>query len=373
MYRKRKLKHDNLSNAVEYVWLSVTNNDDVYGVCDQAILSWDNLVSRMDPSKSTIKTRMMDGSRQLIIYDIIADGTGNDRDGTESVTIFNDSDSLIDLEWVMMVVNNKVVETLTGTLWVNSFLTLTDYFPLPNAWWCIALYKDGSVYDQVCYGKFTDKHVIDMETLRLPKSSATKTTKSTSKTTSKTSDTWATQWLFTLKSCLKLEEYDLLKLDIKEQTLINTAQKKLYQAKVDDAWAQYRTKTNELYTTYRSISDSKQTYIDKQQSYIDSQKSYIDKLKSQISSCSSYSTRITEIYNNNKSYTETLKTSSKQLYDLKSQITNNYPALTNDPAIAAIVWVDTWSMSETKTALTSKPKSNSSRRSTIKQTIAHLF
>jgi len=52
----------------------------------------------MDPSKSTLKTRMMEGSRQLIVYDIIADGTGNDRGGTESVTIFNDSDSLIDLE-----------------------------------------------------------------------------------------------------------------------------------------------------------------------------------------------------------------------------------------------------------------------------------
>jgi len=373
LYRKRKIKHGNLSNAVEYVWLTVTNNDDVYGICDQSILSWNSLVSRMDPSKSTLKTRMMEGSRQLIVYDIIADGTGNDRGGTESVTIFNDSDSLIDLEWVMLVVNNKAVDILSGTLWVNSFLTLTDYFPLPNAWWCIALYHNGAVYDQVCYGKFTDKHVINMETLKLPKSFITKTTKSTTKKASETSGTWTIDWLYTLKSCLKLEEYDLLRLDIKEQTLINKAQKSWYKLNLDKYREKYRSKTDELYQTYRSITDKKQAYIDRQQSFIDSQKSYIDKLKSQISSCSSYSTRITKIYNNNKSYTETLKTSRKELYDLKSQITNNYPALTNDPAIAAIIWVETWSNNEATTSLSTQPKPTASRRITVKQTIAHLF
>gem|GEM_PF-6828227 len=41
----------------------------------------------------------------------------------------------------------------------------------------------------MCYGKFTDKHVINMETLKLPKSFITKTTKSTTKKASETSGT----------------------------------------------------------------------------------------------------------------------------------------------------------------------------------------
>lgn len=361
LYRKWKLKHDELTTAVEYVWLTVTSNDDVYGTCDQAILSWDRLVSMFDPAKATTRTHTRPGDK-LVISNIIANGTGNDRDGTEVIEIFNKSREERDIDWLMLIVNNKKVETLTGTLGINSFLTLTDYFPLPNSAGCVAIYwSDGQVYDEVCYGSYKQEQMIDVEYLKSP---TTKTkTLSTTVTTLTESDPKF------IKSCLKIEEYALLELDIREQKLINTAQKEYYRDRIDDVRQIMKERTNELYTTYRSITDSKQAYIDRQQSYIDSQQAYIEKLKWQLNRSSEYATRITELYNWNKEYIQTLRERNNEARSQQQYIQRNYPAIYQDPNLQWSGVIDTSVVTIIPTTTTSTP----SRRSTLKTTITNLF
>jgi hypothetical protein len=157
-------------------------------------------------------------------------------------------------------VNNKKVEILTGILGVNSYLTLTDYFPLPNGAGCVSVYSlEGEVYDEVCYGKYKNEQMIDLEYLKAPKP---QNNKELTNITSNESDPKF------IKSCLRLEEYQLLELDIKEQKLINRVQKENYQKAITRSIDYYRQRSDELYHTYRSITDSKQAYIDKQQIYI---------------------------------------------------------------------------------------------------------
>jgi hypothetical protein len=74
--------------------------------------------------------------------------------------------------------------------------------------------------------------------------------------------------LFTAAQCLKIEEYELLKLDMKEQKLINTMQQKNYRTAVTSAYETYRKKSDELYHRYRDITDKKQSYIESQKTYI---------------------------------------------------------------------------------------------------------
>lgn len=357
LYRKWKLKHDELTTAVEYVWLTVTSSDDVYGVCDQAILSWDRLVSMFDPAKPTTWTHTRPWDK-LVISNIIANGTGNDRDGTEVIEIYNQSREEWNIEWLMIIVNNRKVETLTGTLGINSFLTLTDYFPLPNSAWCVAIYwSDGQVYDEVCYGKYKQEHKIDLEHLTAPKTT-TKTTLS-SMTIMDESDPKF------IKSCLKLEEYALLELDIREQKLINTAQKEYYRDRIDDVRQIMSKRTNELYTTYRSITDSKQAYIDSQQAYI-------EKLKWQLNRSSEYATRITDLYNSNKEYIQTLRERNDQARSQQQYIQRNYPAIYQDPQLQSS-WTIDFTIAPTVIIPQTKTPTSPSRRSILKETASNLF
>lgn len=227
------------------------------------------------------------------------------------------------------------------------------YFPLPNSAGCVAIYGDGAVYDEVCYGKYTEKHMIDLEYLKAPKTTTVKKLTTASVTALDPSDPKF------IKQCLTIEEYQLLELDIREQKLINKAQKTNYQTQMNEWRDMYRAKTNDLYTTYRSITDSKQAYIDSQQQYI-------DKLRWQMAQCSAYSTRITDLYNSNKAYTQTLKDTSTDYYKLQTTIQQNYPAVYQD--------MNEWTSDiESQTPATSSTASKPSRRSTTKDTISNLF
>gem|GEM_PF-5374322 len=49
-----------------------------------------------------------------------------------------------------------------------------------------------------------------------------------------------------------------------------------------------------------------------------------------MAQCSAYSTRITDLYNSNKAYTQTLKDTSTDYYKLQTTIQQNYPAVYQD-------------------------------------------
>lgn len=341
LYRKRKLHYDELVKGVEYVGLVVTDDNNVYGTCDQSILSWDRLASMYDPSKPIPLTRI-GNSQNLVITSVVADGTGRDSDGTEVIEFLNRTQESIDLSNLSIVVNNRKLVDLTGSIWPKSYYTLTDYFPLPNSAWCVSIYWwDGEVYDEVCYGKFKESQMIDIELLKVPK-------KKTS--IQKQTLTWD---LMTKKTCLQLEEYELLELDIREQKLINKAQKLGYQKLIQKTIDLYRQRSDQLYQTYLNITDKKQQYIDKQRQYIET-------LQWQLKKSRQYSNTITELYRSAKLRNTSLINNNAKYRQEQYEIKSAYPAIYQD---MQWWWDDWWATIS----------NDVSWRDTLNETIINLF
>lgn len=341
LYRKWKLNYDELVKGVEYVGLVVTDDNNVYWTCDQSILSWDRLASMYDSAKPISLTHIRD-SKKLMITSVVSDGTGRDSDGTEVIEFVNQTQESIDLSNLTIVVNNRKLVDLTGSIWPKSYSTLVDYFPLPNSAWCVSIYwLDGEVYDEVCYGKFEENQMIDIELLKVPKKKIS---------IQKQTITWD---LITKKTCLQLEEYELLELDIREQKLINKAQKLWYQKSVQKMIDLYRQRSDQLYQTYISITDKKQQYIEKQ-------KQYIEVLQWQLKKSRQYANKITELYRSAKLRNVSLTNDNMRHKQEQNEIKSAYPAIYQD---MQWWWDDWWVVIS----------NDVSWRDTLNETITNLF
>ena len=113
---------------------------------------------------------------------------------------------------------------------------------------------------------------------------------------------------------------ELLNLDLREQKLINKVLKQEQYQEISDIWDRYRSKTNELYQTYRSITNSKQDYI--------------DLLHTKLEQSRAYATRITQLYQSSKEYIQTLSDRNAQYYQEKLYIQQHYPAIYLDPILS---------------------------------------
>ncbi len=325
LYTKWKERYDRLQDSVQGQWFAI---------------SGDKIV---DPQESLKAPSQLPRWTILQISQVIADGPGNDRDGTESVSVTSLLSSWVDLRWATLVVNNKVVYSFTGELSGWATTTVYDYFPLPNDGWCVALINLSWLYDQVCYGSYGASDVRQavsgsVWSIILPS-------------------------LLDPKSCLKLEEYALLELDIREQKLINKAQKQNYQAAVTRSIAYYRERSDELYHTYRSITDSKQAYIE-------SQKTYIAKLQWQVQKSYDYGTRITQLYNSSKAYNTTISERNSQCQDDQRYIQQNYPAIYRDPQLETTTDLPPLSSFQQSEEII---EDSQTRRSAASETISNLF
>jgi hypothetical protein len=119
-----------------------------------------------------------------------------------------------------------------------------------------------------------------------------------------------------------------------------------------------------LYHTYRSITDSKQAYIDKQQIYI-------TKLQWQVQKSYEYGARITQLYNNSKAYSQTISDRNRQCQIDQTYIQQNYPAIYRDPQLS----VDMSSLPPPSILqqTTTHIQDNQTRRSTASETLSNLF
>jgi hypothetical protein len=115
-------------------------------------------------------------------------------------------------------------------------------------------------------------------------------------------------------------ELELLNLDLREQKLINKVLKQENHQKIDDVRERYHAKTNELYQTYRSITDDKQ--------------SYIDLLHLKLAQSRAYATRITQLYQSSKEYVQVLVDRNTKQYQEKLYIQQHYPAIYLDPVLS---------------------------------------
>lgn len=156
----------------------------------------------------------------LSITAIVADGPWDDRDGTESITFTNQWATAHNLMQVMLIVNNNILGTLSGTLQAWQSMTITSYFPLPNDGGCVAVVEWWHLYDQVCYRTYETKDLVH---------------------------TWSRLWSTVapfiptaqLKASREHEERELINLDLHEQKLINTWDSKVSEKGTDGLWQQH--------------------------------------------------------------------------------------------------------------------------------------
>jgi hypothetical protein len=170
--------------------------------------------------------------------------------------------------------------------------------------------------------------------------------------------------LFTATQCTKIEEYQLLELDIKEQKLINKAQRENYRKTINIIYDTYRARSDTLYHTYRDITDKKQAYIDSQQAYI-------TKLQTQLAESRAYATDITKLYRSLKAYNQTLSERNTQCQTNQNYVKQNYPAIYQDPQLDPTIITSSQPVPiEPQQA---QADDEQTRRSAANDTISNLF
>jgi hypothetical protein len=345
LYRKRKGKHEILATNIRQQWCTVNTQDQLWWSCIRNTWiqqqSSNDVISINTPIQSVALQRFQQ-HHSVMIDRIIADPPWRDSDGWELIQLARDdlqSQSGVSL---LLVINNKADRVIlwSGSSWLVQ--QMYDSFPLPNDGGCIALTDMNIIQDQICYGNYAIEDMVDLATIRI---------------TNKMRELFASsepqiEWWWD-----EDDEIDLLNLDLKEQKLINKALKQEQSQEISEIWDRYRDKTSDLYETYRSITESKQHYI--------------DILQDKLEQSRAYATRITQLYQSNKDYIKTLSDQNTQYYQEKIYIQQHYPAIYLDPVLNQATGVDMWSWLII-TQLSQAPKQQT-LRSTLIQVIQNFF
>ncbi len=345
LYRKRKDKHDVLATNIRKQWCTVNAQDQLGWEC-----SFDTSIQQQS-SSGTASSSNTDASlslyrfqqHQAVMIDrIIADPPWRDTDGWELVSLIWDDEQAQSWSVLLLVINNKANRVITWSWWSDLAQLIYDSFPLPNDGWCVALTDWETIYDQVCYGSYHSSDMLDLTTIEI---------------SNKMRELYADEGQIVTISDSD-DALELLNLDLREQKLINKVLKQEQYQEISDIWDRYRSKTNELYQTYRSITNSKQDYI--------------DLLHTKLEQSRAYATRITQLYQSSKEYIQTLSDRNAQYYQEKLYIQQHYPAIYLDPILSQTTWIDigSWLLIS---QLSHDASQSQSRRSTLRETLQNLL
>jgi hypothetical protein len=348
-------------SSTYYKWLYTLHKDRFNALKAQILAQWWYLDA--NDLIVDIKPNVINPSKQLPteyheawfleIVDIVVDPKGQWL-SQESITILNNQLWEQSLSGMSIFINGKRAKNLTGTIYPWANYEIKANFSFPNKWWCVILANRAWIWDEICYGSGArqtqgDDDMIDtgsvdddIEPMTLSKPKE----------------------LFTATQCTKIEEYQLLELDIKEQKLINKAQRENYRKTINIIYDTYRARSDTLYHTYRDITDKKQAYIDSQQAYI-------TKLQTQLAESRAYATDITKLYRSLKAYNQTLSERNTQCQTNQNYVKQNYPAIYQDPQLDPTIITSSQPVPiEPQQA---QADDEQTRRSAANDTISNLF